>query len=210
VVFSSGDYGVGDGESDPAKQQCFTNDGLNITRFIPTFPASCPFVTSVGGTAYIPEVAVSRFFSGGGFSDYFKQPSYQEAAVHKYLSSLPTGTYEGLFNPKGRGFPDVAAQSDRFRIWHRGKPHSIGGTSASAPAFAGLVSLLNDARFKVNKPPLGFLNPLLYSGGILGFNDITIGNNHGCGTTGFNASVGWDPVTGLGTPNFGKLKEIVT
>ena len=73
-------------------------------------------MTSVGGTTHIPEVAVSRFFSGGGFSDYvrtpyfatvslvsyawqFKRPSYQDAAVKKYLGNLPKGTYEGLFNP---------------------------------------------------------------------------------------------------------------
>ncbi|KAF8969346.1 peptidase S8/S53 domain-containing protein [Flammula alnicola] len=208
LMFSSGDGGVGDGDANPATQQCITNDGRNVTRFVPNFPAACPFVTSVGGTTNVPEVAVSRFFSGGGFSDYFKRPRYQEIAVKKYLSTLPKGTYAGLFNPYG--IPDVAAQSDHFRIWLRGKPASIGGTSASSPTFAGFVALLNDARFKAHKPPLGFLNPLIYSAGLPGFNDITIGHNAGCGTPGFNASQGWDPVTGLGTPNFLKLKGIVT
>ena len=63
-------------------------------------------------------------------------------------------------------------------------------------------------------PPLGFLNPLVYTLDALvpgrAWNDITTGNNPGCGTPGFNATKGWDPVTGVGTPNFGKLKEIVT
>ncbi|KAF9006660.1 tripeptidyl peptidase A [Cyathus striatus] len=210
VIFSSGDFGVGDGNPDPATQECSTNDGLNATRFIPAFPASCPFVTSVGGTQNInPEVAVSRFFSGGGFSNYFSRPKYQDEQVGKFLDGLPKGLYKDLFNPAGRGIPDVAAQGDRFRIFLSGAPRSIGGTSASSPTFAGIVALLNDARLKAQKSPLGFLNPLLYSKGVDSFNDILSGKNPGCGTEGFNATKGWDPVTGLGTPNFGKLKEIV-
>jgi tripeptidyl-peptidase-1 len=211
LMFSSGDFGVGDGDSNPATQICITNDGTNTTKFLPAFPASCPFVTAVGGTTNInPEVAVSRFFSGGGFSNYFDRPFYQEEVVEEYLKALPKGTYAGLFNPNGRAYPDVSAQSDRFRIFLKGKPVSIGGTSASSPSFAGFVALLNDARFKAGKGPLGFLNPMLYSIGFEGLNDITSGHNSGCGTTGFNATQGWDPVTGLGTPNFFKLKDIVT
>jgi tripeptidyl-peptidase-1 len=44
------------------------------------------------------------------------------------------------------------------------------------------------------KPPLGFLNPWIYSAGSTGFNDVTLGSNPGCGTTGFAAVQGWDPV----------------
>jgi len=69
----------------------------------------------------------------------------------------------------------------------------IGGTSASSPAFAGIISLLNDARIAAGKPPLGFLNPLIYSIGNRAFNDITVGNNPGCGTQGFFCVKGWDP-----------------
>lgn len=66
----------------------------------------------------------------------------------------------------------------------------IGGTSASSPAFAGIVALLNDARLAKKLPPLGFLNPLLYSKDVAQtFNDITSGHNSGCGTTGFNVSI---------------------
>ncbi|KAF8165607.1 Pro-kumamolisin, activation domain-containing protein [Crassisporium funariophilum] len=96
LMFSSGDGGVGDGDSDPGTQKCFTNDGRNATRFIPRFPAS---VTAVGGTTGInPETAVTRFFSGGGFSNYFSRPSYQDKAVLGFLDSLPKGLYKGLFN----------------------------------------------------------------------------------------------------------------
>ncbi|KAI0048692.1 tripeptidyl peptidase A [Auriscalpium vulgare] len=208
LLVGSGDAGVGDGDPDPATQTCLTNDGRNATEFLPGFPASCPFVTAVGGTTNIPEVAVD--FSGGGFSNYFARPSYQESAVTEFLTKqLPNGTYEGLYNPAGRAIPDVSAQADYFRIFLSGQVVSIGGTSAASPAFAGFVSLLNDARLSHGLPPLGFLNPLLYTRGLSGFHDITSGNAPGCGTPGFNATVGWDPVTGLGTPDFGKLKNIV-
>ena len=101
ILFSSGDTGVG--------SACQTNDGKNTTRFLPIFPAACPFVTSVGGTYHVePEQAIA--FSSGGFSDRFPRPAYQEAAVTKYLGILGT-KWEGLYNPAGRGFPDVAAQS---------------------------------------------------------------------------------------------------
>ena len=62
-----------------------------------------------------------------------------------------------------QAIPDVSAQSNLFRIFFRGRAASIGGTSASSPAFAGIVSLLNDARLSKGLPPLGFLNPLLYN-----------------------------------------------
>lgn len=207
LLFSSGDGGVGDGSTDPNDTACHSNDGKNTTMFLPTFPAGCPYVTAVGGTNNVPEIAV--FFSGGGFSNYFPRPAYQTKVVKEYLAKLPKGVYKGLYNPNGRAFPDVAALGRRYRIFYQGKPISIGGTSASAPTFAAVVALLNDARLSKGKAPLGFLNPLLYSKGISGFNDITAGNNPGCGTPGFNATAGWDPVTGLGTPNFGKLLELI-
>lgn len=211
LTFSSGDGGVGDGDPNPATQGCFSNDGRNKTEFIPLFPPSCPFVTAVGGTINVPETAVD--FSGGGFSNVFARPDYQSTAVPGFLKTLAPGTFEGLFNPNGRAVPDVAAQADKFRIILGGEPISIGGTSAASPTFAGFVSLLNDARIKAGLPSLGFLNPLIYAIGQAhpdAFNDITTGNNPGCGTEGFNATKGWDPVTGFGTPNFGKLKDIVT
>ena len=75
--------------------------------------------------------------------------------------------------------------------------------------FASVISLLNDALLAAGRSPLGFLNPWLYSEGYKGLNDIVGGNNPGCGTSGFEAVKGWDPVTGLGTPNFGLLKDLV-
>jgi len=214
VIFSSGDYGVGDADPDPTTTKCKTNNGKNETTFLPVFPATCPYVTSVGATIGIaPEVAVDipgiGFYSGGGFSNYFSRPWYQKSVVDAYLDKLPKGVYKGLYNSSGRGYPDVAAQGWNFSIYYQGELTLIGGTSAAAPTFSALISGLNDARINAGQKPLGFLNPLLYSKGTAGLKDITSGNNPGCGTEGFNATVGWDPVTGLGTLNFGKMKEIV-
>lgn len=118
VLFSSGDTGVG--------SACQTNDGKNTTRFLPIFPAACPFVTSVGGTYHVkPERAIG--FSSGGFSDRFPRPSYQDAAVTKYLGILGD-TWKGLYNPAGRGFPDVAAQAYNFTVVDRGREIRVGGT----------------------------------------------------------------------------------
>ncbi|VDC03294.1 unnamed protein product [Peniophora sp. CBMAI 1063] len=199
VMFSSGDEGVG--------SDCVTNDGTNTRKFIPEFPTSCPYVTSVGATNGInPEKAVS--FSGGGFSNYFATPSYQSSVVASYVSSLGT-TYSGLYNKTGRAYPDVAAQGVNFQVVIGGRTSGVSGTSASSPAFAGVVSLLNDYRLSQGKSSLGFLNPLFYSTAASGFNDITSGSNPGCSTNGFSTAKGWDPVTGLGTPNFGKLQTLV-
>ncbi|KAL0573727.1 hypothetical protein V5O48_008223 [Marasmius crinis-equi] len=199
ILFSSGDEGVGAGE-------CRTNDGRNHVQFQPEFPTSCPFITSVGGTTQTnPEVAVS--FSGGGFSNYFARPSYQDATVTAFLNDLGT-TNSGLFNTTGRAYPDLAAQGTSFQVIIGGRTASVGGTSASSPTVAGIIALLNDVRLAAGKSSLGFLNPFIYQNGAA-FNDITSGNNPGCGTDGFTAGAGWDPVTGFGTPDFAKLKLVV-
>jgi tripeptidyl-peptidase-1 len=208
LLFSSGDGGVGVGNDNPnAHKKCQSNDGHNVTKFLPSFPASCPYVTAVGGTVNIPETAAS--LSGGGFSNYFARPAYQESAVSSYLAKLAPGTYEGLYNCTGRAYPDVAAQAESFAVTYANQTIPVSGTSCASPSFAAFVSMLNDARINAQKAPLGFLNPLLYSTGFTALNDITKGSNPGCGTPGFNATVGWDPVTGYGTMNFEKLKDLV-
>ncbi|PGH03274.1 tripeptidyl-peptidase I [Blastomyces parvus] len=213
VIFASGDFGPG--------SACQSNDGKNTTRFDPVFPAACPFLTSVGGTQGAnPETAV--YFSSGGFSDRYSRPAYQDEAVSAYLDNLGD-KWEGLYNPSGRGFPDVAAQSAQFHIIDHGKMMYASGTSASAPVFAAVVANLNSIRLAQGKPVLGFLNPLLYGLKGVGLNDIVEGHSEGCTGmskmsglsapyipgAGWNATAGWDPVTGLGTPNFALLAEIV-
>ncbi|KAA1083540.1 hypothetical protein PGT21_005078 [Puccinia graminis f. sp. tritici] len=201
LIFSSGDDGVGQAGT------CLSNDGKNTPRFMPIFPATCPYVTSVGATQrFHPEEAVSvdgpgGFPSGGGFSEYFDRPQYQSQQVQTYLNLLGSN-YTGLYNPKGRGVPDVSAQGAKYLMtWQKLHVH-VGGSSAAAPTFASVIALLNDNRIARGMPALGFLNPWLYSQGYKALNDIVIGSSSGCGTTGFAAAKGWDPVTGLGTPNF--------
>ncbi|KAK6984776.1 peptidase S53 domain-containing protein [Favolaschia claudopus] len=195
ILFSSGDGGVSGSQPQPC------------TNFMPTLPADCPFVTSVGSTGGITETASS--FSSGGFSNYFPIPSYQTNDVATYLNSLGN-TNSGRFNRTGRGFPDVAAQGENFEIAWDSQFETVGGTSCSSPTFASIVALLNDELIAAGKPPLGFLNPFLYSAkGRAALNDITTGNNPGCSTNGFPATKGWDPVTGLGTPNYAALRKAV-
>ncbi|CAD0108409.1 unnamed protein product [Aureobasidium uvarum] len=194
VLFASGDDGVGpDGT-------CFSNSKTSHPMFLPEFPASCPWVTSVGGTAgFAPEVAVSRFGSGAGFSNYFPMPAYQKNTVEGYLGKIGN-LYQGLYNRSGRGYPDVAAQGNHDIIVWEGNITTVGGTSASSPTFAAVIALVNDALIVAGKPPLGFLNPWIYGGAFAALTDITSGSSIGCNTSGFPAEVGWDAVTGFGTP----------
>ncbi|KAL6306869.1 family S53 protease [Sparassis latifolia] len=195
IMYSSGDGGVSGGQS----QSC--------TTFIPTFPSTCPYVTSVGATSGVPETAAS--FSSGGFSNYFAIPSFQQGVVDSYISGLGS-TYSGLYNASGRGFPDVSAQGVNFEIIVDGSEEGVDGTSCSSPTFTSIIALLNDQLIAAGKSPLGFLNPFLYSStGTSALNDITSGTNPGCSTNGFSAGTGWDPVTGLGTPDFAKLLTAV-
>jgi tripeptidyl-peptidase I len=123
--------------------------------------------------------------------------------------------------PQWLGFPDVAAQGSFSYIIDKGYGAEAVGTSASAPTFASTISLINNARLSAGKSPLGFLNPWLYSEGYEGLADIVDGGSQGCykyyGTppipaipyASWSATRGWDPVTGLGTPDFKKLLQMV-
>ncbi|KAI0365677.1 family S53 protease [Pilatotrama ljubarskyi] len=196
ILFSSGDGGVSGSQS----QTC--------TTFIPTFPSGCPFVTSVGATTGIgPETAAD--FSGGGFSNIFARPSFQSAAVTTFLNAIGN-TNAGKFNKAGRGFPDISAQGLNVEIVFQGQFGTVAGTSCSCPITASTIALLNDQLAAQGKPSLGFLNPFLYSAaGTAALTDVTSGSNPGCNTNGFTARAGWDPVTGLGTPNFAALRTAV-
>lgn len=111
----------------------------------------------------------------------------------------------------GRGTPDVSALGEGYQVYENGDVTSVGGTSASSPAFAGFVSLLNEARIAAGKPLMGFLNPFLYANADAFFDVVKGTNAIGRGTGpleyGFAAAPGWDPATGLGTPLFDKLLD---
>ncbi|KAJ7738332.1 subtilisin-like protein, partial [Mycena metata] len=191
ILFSSGNGGVAGAQ----RAQCH--------RYEPTFPSGCPYVTSVSSVHGIaPETASD--FSSGGFSNYWPTPNYQASAVAAFLKAQGT-TNADRFNASGRGFPDVSSQGENIEFVSGGEMYLIGGTSAACPIFASVIALLNDQLIAAGKKPLGFLNPWLYANpGML--NDVTTGSNPGCDTAGFSARAGWDPITGLGTPNFPKMK----
>lgn len=132
----------------------------------------------------------------------------------RYLKKIGK-TYSQFFDRNGRGFPDVSAQAYKYAVYIGGRLAGVSGTSASAPAFAGVVALLNAARKSHGLPSLGFINPLLYAAPSA-FTDIVNGAGTGCqgrpefaadegGSAKWNATEGWDPVTGLGTPRFERL-----
>ncbi|KAK5119268.1 hypothetical protein LTR85_007882 [Meristemomyces frigidus] len=148
------------------------------------------------------------FSSGGGFSDVFAMPSYQASAVTSYLDKYAPD-YPGQYNNSGkaRGYPDISANGAWFSIAVFGELSQVFGTSASTPTVASILTLLNGERIRAGKSTLGFVNPTLYAHPEI-FNDITAGGNPGCGTYGFDAVAGWDPVTGLGTPNYPKMLEL--
>ncbi|KAF4633910.1 hypothetical protein G7Y89_g4204 [Cudoniella acicularis] len=231
IVMSSGDDGVGG----PAG----TCNGASGNIFEVDFASSCPYVLSVGSTEWdrfnnatapIPgqklhEIATRRFPSGGGFSNIFGVASYQRDAVSEYFdqveSSLGFDGYHnfvnnsdfssvtgGVYHHGGRGYPDVGAVGDRQVVYSNGSWWLVGGTSLSSPVWGAVLTLVNEARLEVGKSTLGFIHPVLYQHPEA-FNDVLIGNNPGCGSTGFVAAKGWDPVTGLGSPNFPVLLEVL-
>ncbi|KAF2083190.1 hypothetical protein K490DRAFT_70059 [Saccharata proteae CBS 121410] len=221
VLYSSGDFGVaGNGGQciDPTTGQY--NNGT-FGRFNPSFPGTCPYVTAVGatqvkpGTNVIealatgtePEMACETvIFSGGGFSNLFPMPSYQSNAVTRWFKNHPPPYGAERFNNsmQTRAIPDVSANGANYVVAVDEVFALVFGTSASSPTFGSVITLINEERANFGKKSVGFLNPTLYRHPEV-LNDITQGGNQGCGTAGFSAAPGWDPVTGLGTPNFPKL-----
>lgn len=226
VFVASGDSGVAGRGGDPTPSNCLGTDGK---VFAPDFPATCPYLTAVGGTTLPPladpkqpgqEVAVKSFGSGGGFSNIYERADYQKAAVEQYfkIANPPYPYYEsvdnssfaengGIYNRIGRGYPDVSAIADNIIVFNKGAPTLVGGTSAAAPVWGAIITRVNEERIAAGKKTVGFINPVLYQHPEI-FNDVTQGNNPGCNTDGFQAAKGWDPVTGLGTPNYSKLVDL--
>lgn len=217
VIYASGDQGVAGTQNKciDLKQRRYTNgtDGA----FNPTFPASCPFVTSVGATQIRSDATIfddeiacqTSIFSGGGFSNFFALPDYQATAVKSWFSNHPPPYGADRFNNSQttRGIPDISANGAKHTVIVNGKSMLTYGTSLAVPVIASIFTLINEARINIGKSSVGFINPVLYAHPEA-FNDIKSGNNPGCGTPGFEAVEGWDPVTGLGTPRFPKLLEI--
>ena len=203
VVIASGDSGSAED----------SREGYNYGLLAPSMPASIPYCTAVGSTTFIAgnsgeEEATTNFGSGGGFSFDYAVPSYQVSAANAFLQGSTKLPPSLSYNASGRGTPDVSALGDNFYIITGGTWEQVSGTSCSTPTFAGMITLLNNVRLEANKT-LGFINPLIYQNPQV-FNDITKGNNDvNNDGYGWYARPGWDPVTGLGTPNWGKMADLV-
>jgi kumamolisin len=182
ITVASGDEGSTDG---------VTGGSNNVD-----FPASSPHVLACGGTKLVAtgttissetawnELSISEGATGGGVSTLFALPTWQAN------SNVPAPTTSS----GGRGVPDVSGDADPatgYTIQVDSQTTTIGGTSAVAPLWAGLIALANAA----NGHDAGFVNPTLY-GDPKAFRDITSGNNGA-----FSAGPGWDACTGLGSPN---------
>ncbi len=183
VTVAAGDNGSSDGAQD---------NGNHVD-----FPASSPYSLACGGTTLAGqngsitsevvwnETANNEGATGGGVSNYFALPDYQQNA------GVPP---QPDTNFVGRGVPDVAGDADPttgYYVRVDGQDTVVGGTSAVAPLWAGLIALINQRR----GTPVGFVNPQLYQNPNA-FQDIIEGNN---GT--YSAGPGWDACTGLGSPN---------
>jgi tripeptidyl-peptidase I len=185
VLLASGDNGVG----------C---DTLGTTQEF-DYPSS-PYITMVGAT-YIDAVSkleIGATLSSGGFSKDFMQADWQKDAVEAYFKTGVTMPHEDFYKA-GRAYPDIAAYGQNVQVVSSGSVSGVSGTSCSAPIFAGIVASINHELMSAGQAPLGFLNPWLYANPQM-FTDITAGSNPYQKCDGFQASAGWDPVTGLGTP----------
>jgi len=175
-----------------------SSDGVSSGTPTVDFPASSPFVLACGGTKLTlsgttisseqvwNELSSGEGATGGGVSEVFALPSYQLSAN---VPKAPNGFV-------GRGVPDVAGDADPesgYNVLVDGQQTVIGGTSAVAPLWAGLLARINQSLGK----NVGYLNPLLYTGNVEStLHDITSGSNGA-----YSAGPGWDACTGLGTPD---------
>ncbi|KAG1900708.1 peptidase S8/S53 domain-containing protein [Suillus fuscotomentosus] len=137
-------------------------------------------------------------------------PSHQKTAVDYYLENYPPDYPKNIWNSTGmsHALADISANGANYIVAIDGEFELVYRTSCSLPVSGTIFTMINNARLTIGKSPIGFINPMIYSADFTGaFNDITEGSNPGCGAEGYNATVGWDPVTGLGTLNFPKLLE---
>jgi subtilase family serine protease len=213
VFASSGDNGA-------AQPSC---DGSSFIKSV-GLPAADPLVTGVGATSltasqpdgtYESETAWNDAYgaSGGGYSKEFPTPLYQLGSTHQFGRGVPDVSYSGDVN---NGLLIAWSQGDPTQV---GSIYLFGGTSAGSPQWAAITALADQACHH----PLGFLNYKLYAIAhsklySYVFHDITTGNNTvsltaADGSTvainGYSAAKGWDPVTGLGTPDAAHLIQVL-
>ena len=212
-------------------------DSMNM----PVYPTASPYVLSVGGTQwqsddiYGPDCSSSKpcgwTDGGAGFSWSHPAPPYQANTTKQYIAKAElvapkTMTKPGTYNANGRGYPDVSSLAQfGIPLCDYGGCSGSGGTSASAPTVAGMLSLVNDARLNKGLKPLGAVNtrmyqlaesPVVYAEMFADIGIEKVGDDWDCSTyascdgcndgagagPGFVATRGWDAQTGFGQPDF--------
>jgi kumamolisin len=189
-----------------------SSDGAGDGKLHVDFPASSPYALACGGTMLRAsankitsevvwnETANNEGATGGGVSNVFALPSYQSAAG---VPKQPETQFAG------RGVPDISGDADPssgYDVLVDGQNQVIGGTSAVAPLWAGLIALINEHAGTA----VGFVNPKLYATARSAFHDITSGNNDDSNLGYYSAAPGWDACTGLGTPDGTAILEALT
>jgi len=225
--------------------------GYKCTPLHPNYPSSSPYVLSVSATMLTPktsgvcytdiygglskiectalgEIAMDAelgFFwtTGGGFSSRTPRQTWQTDAVNNFFAQVSEKVLppQNIWNQNGRGYPDVSACGHNVLVVYGDIIMPVDGTSAAAPIFAGILTLINNDRFHNGKPSLGYINPALYAYYKTNpsvVNDVVFGSNNDGSYVpggildyhcpyGFNSTIGWDPVSGLGTPNYPELYQ---
>jgi subtilase family serine protease len=232
IVAASGDSGAEDCDTggalpqtqaavdDPSSQPYVT--GVGGTSLTTLGPRPTESVWNSGGNIIADMVQPGA--GGGGISSFWPMPPAQRdaAAALGVHSPLAAGSACGNAGGYCREVPDVSADADPSTgyliYWNgdgsvNGQPagwQGIGGTSGAAPLWAALLTLA-DASPACSASPVGYADPALYRAASVAyaadFNDVTTGNNDFTGTNGgrYAATAGYDPVTGLGTPNASAL-----
>ena len=190
-----------------------SRDSVDDGQLHVDFPASSPYVLATGGTRLAANANAitsesvwnnpdrdGKGATGGGVSTVFARPAWQVSA------NVPSHPGTGF---SGRGVPDVAGDADPdtgYRIRLNGADEYIGGTSAVAPLWAGLIAVLNQK----SGQQLGFVNEKLYSMGPQNFNSITSGSNNNANLGAYDAGPGWNACTGLGSPDASQILASLT
>ena len=194
-------------------------DGSRLTT---SFPSRCPNVLAVGAgrlvnAAHTEFAATNYFGSGGGASWLFDAEPYQKPYIAGYIEEsreagkLPNAKY--AYAKGGRAIPDVCGFGQDVAFLYGGQLSGQGGgTSASAPQWAGVVGMLNNKRLNAGMKTMGYINPFIYAVPAACFTDITKGNDfpptsYVRNPTGWWALKGYDMVTGRGLPNVTCLLE---
>jgi tripeptidyl-peptidase-1 len=205
VLFASGDQGV------------WGRSGAVTGHFNPDFPGGSPYITTVGGTDFTSTPTLTSHeeacsvYGGGGFSNTFARPSYQATQVSNYIKIAPNLPAQKYWNATGRAYPDISADFGAvvpYCVLANGIWEGVGGTSASCPTVAHGFAVLNNIQLSAQLPPLGFLNPWIYqveAAHANAYTDIISGTNNNNIGPGFTAAQGWDPCSGVGTPNFEQM-----